>query len=657
MASLKRLAALGGGVQADPQFNLTTLLLHGDGTNGAQNNTFLDSSSNNFTITRTGNSTQGTFTPFSLSDGMWSAYVNAVFGSSTFTSRTLFNGNSTIELFVFPSTLSGQKTFVVGGGLNFGTNGSKLRIDDGVNASSVFESTGTISANTWTHVAVVRSGNTFSFYINGVFDSSNSSLASFYTSNATSINVGAFNSGGTNFYTGYMSNVRVSNIARTITLPNAPYSSDANTIWLIFQSRRFVDNGNFSYSLSFVGTPSVQAFSPFVPTSAYSTSVVGGSGYFDGTGDFLTTPNNTVFQILSGGNYTVEAWVYLNVTTTGQVLCALSNSTGLNGYDFRFDSLKPTIVYPGSAATSGPTALNINSWNHVAFMRSGTQHYVALNGVVSAISLANRTADNTTDTFKVATDSPAGSIPLNGYITGLRVIKGQALSITNFTPPTSPVNSTQIGWNQSTAAITGTTAIVLNATNAGIIDNTSKNDLETVGNAQISTAVKKFNTGSLAFDGTGDWLTFPNSAITQVGSGNFTIEGWVYVNAIGVAYGLISKGTATTGWSVNITSGNKLQFSYTATALTGATSLAANTWYYFAVVRSGTATGNLKIYLDGSVDATSAGAVTDNFNQTNIGYIGASRTATTALNGYLDDLRITLAARTITTPTAAFPDQ
>ena len=49
----------------DGYFNLTTLLLSGNGTNGAQNNTFLDSSSNNFTITRNGNTTQGTFTPFS----------------------------------------------------------------------------------------------------------------------------------------------------------------------------------------------------------------------------------------------------------------------------------------------------------------------------------------------------------------------------------------------------------------------------------------------------------------------------------------------------------------------------------------------------------------------------------------------------------------
>jgi hypothetical protein len=37
-------AAAGAGEDTDPFFNQTTLLLHGDGTNGAQNNTFLDSS-------------------------------------------------------------------------------------------------------------------------------------------------------------------------------------------------------------------------------------------------------------------------------------------------------------------------------------------------------------------------------------------------------------------------------------------------------------------------------------------------------------------------------------------------------------------------------------------------------------------------------------
>jgi hypothetical protein len=87
--------------------------------------------------------------------------------------------------------------------------------------------------------------------------------------------------------------------------------------------------------------------------------------------------------------------------------------------------------------------------------------------------------------------------------------------------------------------------------------------------------------------------------------------------------------------------------------------LAQGSWYYFAVVRSGTATGNLKIYLNGSLEVTSGGAVNDNFNQTDILYVGASRTGTTPLNGYLQDVRITKGVgRTITaSPTAPFPVQ
>jgi glucan-binding YG repeat protein len=161
----------------------------------------------------------------------------------------------------------------------------------------------------------------------------------------------------------------------------------------------------------------------------------------------------------------------------------------------------------------------------------------------------------------------------------------------------------------------------------------------------------------MKYDGTGDWLTVLDSPQLQLGTGDFTIDGWVYLSANGIVYGLVSKGTATTGWSVNVTVLNKLQFSYTTSNLTGTTSLATGTWYYFAVVRSGSATGNLKLYLNASLEATSGGAVTDNFNQTSILYVGADRIGTSALNGYLQDVRVTKAARAITLPTQSFPVQ
>jgi hypothetical protein len=162
----------------------------------------------------------------------------------------------------------------------------------------------------------------------------------------------------------------------------------------------------------------------------------------------------------------------------------------------------------------------------------------------------------------------------------------------------------------------------------------------------------------MKFNGSGDWLTTLDHPQLQLDTGNFTIEGWFYLSLNNTAYGIVSKGTASTGWSVNVTSGNRIQFSYTASNLTGATTtLAQGSWYYFAVVRSGSGVGNLKIYINGTLEATSGGAVTDNFNQTDILYVGASRTGTTPLNGYLQDIRLTKGvARTVTTtPTAAFP--
>jgi hypothetical protein len=236
---------------------------------------------------------------------------------------------------------------------------------------------------------------------------------------------------------------------------------------------------------------------------------------------------------------------------------------------------------------------------------------------------------------------------LNGYISNLRVVKGTAVYTGNFTPPTSPVT-----------AITGT-SLLLNFTNAGIYNAATLNDLVTVGNAQVSTAQAKFGSSSMAFDGTGDWLTFIDSPVARLETGNFTIEGWVYLSTTGTAKYVAAKGTSTTGWALGVNSSNQLVFNYTSSTLTSSTALSSGQWYHIAVVRNGTATGNVKIYLGGTTDATSGGAINDNFNQTSIGYVGADRTGANAMNGYLEDIRITKGyaryTANFTPPTAPFP--
>ena len=68
-----------------------------------------------------------------------------------------------------------------------------------------------------------------------------------------------------------------------------------------------------------------------------------------------------------------------------------------------------------------------------------------------------------------------------------------------------------------------------------------------VGNAQISTAQSKFGGSSIAFDGTGDYLSVPNDGTLQMGSVDFTIEFWIYFNSLSGYQTPFDKGVVSAG--------------------------------------------------------------------------------------------------------------
>jgi hypothetical protein len=231
----------------------------------------------------------------------------------------------------------------------------------------------------------------------------------------------------------------------------------------------------------------------------------------------------------------------------------------------------------------------------------------------------------------------------------VRLVVGTAVYTTAFTPPTSPLTAI------------ANTQLLCNFTNAAIFDSAAKNDLETVGNAQIDTTTKKFGTGSLEFDGTGDWLLLPDNPDLQLGTGNLTVEFWVYLATgdAGSNRGLVSKGTASTGWSVSLNTTQKVVFSYASSTITSSGAITLDAWNHIAVVREGTGSNQTKIYIGGTNDGT--GTVSTDFNQTNSMYIGANRAAGDPMKGFIDDLRITKGVArytaNFTPPTRPFPDR
>jgi hypothetical protein len=646
----------------DPQFNYVTMLLHGNGTNGAQNNTFLDSSTNNFTITRNGNTTQGTFTPYGNN---WSAYFDGsgdylTIGSSGGTA--IGTSNFTVEFWIFLTNTSVTN-------IDYrpnSTNGSYITIglaatssiDYTVGGSSVITSSTAPALNTWTHIAVSRVSGSTRFFVNGVQVGSTWADSTTYVASNGRIWYNAFL--GARPGTGYLSNYRLvlSGLYSTnFTPPTAPLTAISGTQALICQSNCFIDNSSNAYTITKTGDVSVQRFSPFSPTTAYSTSVIGGSGYFDGSGDYLTAPDsaNTEF---GSGDFTVEVWAYyLSTSGTPALIDKRASTAGYSPFIF-YTSGGTVVFYASSNGSSYDIANGVsigtivpNQWNHIVASRSGTSIRLFLNGVLGNTVTSSAALVNNTDAWSFGA-TPGGN-PFNGYLSDVRFLKGTSLYNSAFTPPTAPLT-----------AITNT-QLLLNYTNAGILDNAMMNDLETVGNAQISTSVKKYGTGSMYFDGTGDYLKNLTTPIASL-QGDFTIECWLYYTAHGNYGGIVSCANSddsappTSGWAfVFYSTTNKLYFETgTGFSLQTTNTIPSSQWNHVAVVRSGS---TITHYLNGVANGSGTSSSPFNVSSTDNFVIGINRGLSTTLTGYIDDLRITKGyaryTANFTAPTAAFADK
>ncbi|CAB4213940.1 Concanavalin A-like lectin/glucanases superfamily [uncultured Caudovirales phage] len=639
---------------ADAQFNYVTMLLHGDGTNGAQNNTFLDSSTNNFTITRNGNTTQGTFTPYGAN---WSNYFS---GSNYISapSNTAFaygTGDFTIECWI---NLSQAQTTgavhvtdsTVQNGLFLKINTTNICIGRTQTAEdSVFNYS--FSTGVWYHVAFSRSGSTVYAFVNGTSIGSGTNTNN-YVQGGMYIGCAGGNAA---FFVGYISNLRTLKgtalYTSAFTPSTTPLTAITNTSILTCQSNRFVDNSSNAFAITTSGTPSVQRFSPFSPTTAYSTSVIGGSGYFDGSGDSISAPDSSAFNMTST-SYCFETWIY-PTTSAEMSIFSRCSGTGLPGLSIQKLSNGQILFSTNDDySTSSGTTVLANTWSHIACTYDGTTKRVFLNGALMG--------STTSSWSEVATAMTIGDRPSDsrhfymvGYVSNSRIVKGSAVYTSAFTPPTAPLT-----------AISGT-SLLMSYTNAGILDNAMMNDLETVGNAQISTSVVKYGTGSMYFDGSGDGLTRPVSPLFDFGSGSFTVEFWANcVSTSGTGFFVScwedSGGSdANSSWLVRLNSGTVIthfmQGSGTYNTLTSS-ALSTNTWFHFAWVKNGT---TQTMYINGT--SVASGTVTGSMNTAirslRVGYQGA---ATNYLNGYIDDLRISKVARytaNFTAPTASFADK
>jgi hypothetical protein len=184
------------------------------------------------------------------------------------------------------------------------------------------------------------------------------------------------------------------------------------------------------------------------------------------------------------------------------------------------------------------------------------------------------------------------------------------------------------------------------------------------GNAQISTAQSKFGGASGLFDGTGDFLSTPYTSGFSFGTGDFTIEAWVYVTSsadertIACTYTTFQVGT---GFLLDVDATTRVPRFFSGTSasplsISSSFAVALNTWAHVAVCR---ASGTVRLFVDGVIGGSSTTVTNmDGTGSSNL-YVGTLGTSgTNQFAGHIDDLRITKGVArytaAFTPPTAPF---
>lgn len=682
---------IAGNVEDDPYFKNVTLLIPGNGSNNATNDTFIDSTGNNTVSTGAPSqpiTTQGTVSPYGpywsnwfLGSGGERQYFNAA-------SQYEFTGDFTIECW-FNMSYSQQDvtnvpavmSMIAGGSTGEWrltvTTGSARVINFVVNNGGwqqVIPATAWSWADgVWNHVAISRSGSTVKAFGNGVLLAT-ATFSGTVGRTDTQMTIGG-NPFDISYITGYISNARMTNTAvytAAFTPSTSPLTAISGTALLTCQSNRFKDNSAYNATANISGSVRTSPTSPFNPSSAYGSTYGGAVNFINnglGSGYLITGANNSLLP--GSGAFAIDCYVYA-AQRGGYLFSTFTSSPGGGDRGILLQYGSSNVKYwtkydNGSdypSTTSGsPYAYQ---WVHLVYIRDGSgnkQCYI--NGVSAGTANDGAINVNYTDNNKVGMNTTYVNGPGNsgfiGFISDLRYWVGSTGPYTygasTCTVPTSPVSTSSAIYMQA-------------GRNAKITDVTNINTLLTYNGPKISTAQSKFGGSSIRFDQYTAAMQCGNQdrQINTLGSGQFTVEYWIRFNSFGggdtihIDYRPASTNgqyltmyTDSTGFvAVYINSGAQIVSDST---------LSTNTWYFIAVTRD--SSNVIRLFINGTAQSTT---------YTNSAYLGAntgvaydrpmvggdaySYNTNKTIDGYMQDIRVTKGVARYTTnfsvPTKAF---
>lgn len=621
--------------QRGPVAFACSLLLNGNGADGAQNTLVPSDLTGSYSFSRALTPVPVNFSPYT-SGG--SIYQTGTARQAYFANPVpIPAGEFCIELWCYPENFSAARELISNRAWQFGNNkGWQLTIANngtvmlGASQSvwnsfpAILTSTTALTANAWNHVAFTRdSSDVLRVFINGVLstsmtytqslDQSAGGFGTHYFTLGNSYYDGQFS---TQPFNGYIGDVRVNTgvgsatYTANFTPPTSTLIPTTGTLVAVRSTGFVLESSGNNVPVIPFGSVAQSIDSPF--GTSYP-----GSLLFSSNASYLSAPTNPGFSF--SGAFTVEGWFnWSTLPSAGQITGVLA----AGGFNITYSTTLQFNLYgTGSIASAAFTPV-LGRWYHIAMTRNEVNLCtIWIDGVSSATGTSSTSfAQGAWSLYGGSNNGGAGNV------TNLRVVKGTAVYTTNFTPSTTPLT-----------AISGTSLLLLGS-NIGIIDTSAnKYNVSVFGNTKISTTQSKFGGSSIQFDGTNDYLTVANATPLLFTVPMFHVECWVYRSTSGAFHSIVGKGNSTNGWLLQINSTDKLTFLVGAgIVMTSTTSINTGTWTHIAVTRDGT--NMMRMFVNGVLEASVSNNTS--FSQSEVLTIGADRSNNNSFNGFIEDLRI-----------------
>ena len=175
-----------------------------------------------------------------------------------------------------------------------------------------------------------------------------------------------------------------------------------------------------------------------------SQSKFGGSSlYLDGTDDFVTVGSSTAFDIGSG-DWTFEAWVYLNTITGDHHILSRYGSSALSPFVIHQFGSGLSFYASGNGSSRNlcsnviiGESLSTGTWYNIAITRVGASVRTFLNGTLKTTASISGAVMSTSADVLIGRAHSAAPSYFNGYVDEMRITKGVGRYTSTFTVQTS----------------------------------------------------------------------------------------------------------------------------------------------------------------------------------------------------------------------------